>query len=255
MTETGFRVPSSSVDELKKIVQGYAHLGENVQLDALSRLLSIGKTVISPNHPFLVENSLVTSGRVKSATASCIRLGRAWEHKQVEDVKNQLREIIKASENLANLITTVRLKGGMTEDDLVSHILFAAGLPNNKNNRTGARTIIELTKEAELLELKDGKLQVAVESGEDSDSKGAKVNRPEGTVETVGVTSLSGEGNSDKQDGVIVHEVPKGHPAGPQVTINIELKIPATENPDIYENFFKAMKKHLWPSTEGKVDV
>jgi hypothetical protein len=36
-------------------------------------------------------------------------------------------------------------------------------------------------------------------------------------------------------------------PAAPVVSINIELKIPATDNPDVYDNFFKAMKKYLWP--------
>jgi hypothetical protein len=32
----------------------------------------------------------------------------------------------------------------------------------------------------------------------------------------------------------------------PRVNINIELQIPATDNKDIYDNFFAAMKKHLF---------
>lgn len=34
---------------------------------------------------------------------------------------------------------------------------------------------------------------------------------------------------------------------GPTVTINIELQLPATDKPEVYENFFAAMKKHLFP--------
>lgn len=36
-------------------------------------------------------------------------------------------------------------------------------------------------------------------------------------------------------------------PGGPVVTVNIELQIPATENADIYDKFFAAMKRHLFP--------
>jgi hypothetical protein len=33
---------------------------------------------------------------------------------------------------------------------------------------------------------------------------------------------------------------------GPAININIELQIPATENAEIYDKFFAAMKKHLF---------
>lgn len=35
-------------------------------------------------------------------------------------------------------------------------------------------------------------------------------------------------------------------PAGPNVNINIELQLPSTNDPVVYENFFKAMKQHLF---------
>lgn len=35
--------------------------------------------------------------------------------------------------------------------------------------------------------------------------------------------------------------------ATPEVVINIQLEVPATDNPDTYDRFFAAMKKHLFP--------
>ena len=40
--------------------------------------------------------------------------------------------------------------------------------------------------------------------------------------------------------------------SGPAVNINIELQIPATNDPEVYENFFAAMKKHLFDDGDGK---
>jgi hypothetical protein len=37
----------------------------------------------------------------------------------------------------------------------------------------------------------------------------------------------------------------------PEVVINIQLQIPATDNPDIYEKFFAAMQKHLYGGNQG----
>ena len=34
--------------------------------------------------------------------------------------------------------------------------------------------------------------------------------------------------------------------SGPSVNVNIELQLPSTNNPEVYDNFFKSMKKHLF---------
>jgi hypothetical protein len=36
--------------------------------------------------------------------------------------------------------------------------------------------------------------------------------------------------------------------SGPAININIQLQLQATEDPKVYDNFFAAMKKHLFPS-------
>lgn len=38
--------------------------------------------------------------------------------------------------------------------------------------------------------------------------------------------------------------------ASPEVVINIQLDVPATNDPDVYDRFFAAMRKHLFPGDE-----
>jgi len=45
--------------------------------------------------------------------------------------------------------------------------------------------------------------------------------------------------------GPVAHNVPQIGRSNPAVNINIELQVPATNDPKVYENFFAAMKKHL----------
>jgi hypothetical protein len=241
MATSKFRIPSSSVEEIRKIVRGYAHLGENVELPNLARLLSLNKTVISPNHPFLVEVGAIAGGKRKSVTPLGQRLGRAWEHDQKEEVREALWQIVGANEFLSNLITTLRLKGGMSTDEFSKHILYAASLTNTQRNRTGARTIIDLLVEAGLIIESDGHLEIAKSAPADSSEAepGAKPKvEPDKPTEP--------QANSSQP--VAEPKIPKIQvPVAPVVSINIELKIPATDNADVYDNFFKAMKKHLWP--------
>lgn len=169
------------------------------------------------------------------------RLGRAWEHDQKEEVREALRQIVGANEFISNLVTTLRLKGGMSTDDFSKHILYAASLTNTQRNRTGARTIIDLLVEAGLIIESDGHLDIAKSEPADSSEAGSAA-KPK--VEPDKPT----EPHANSIQPVAEPEIPKIQvPAAPVVSINIELKIPATDNADVYDNFFKAMKKHLWP--------
>ncbi|RJP76463.1 MAG: hypothetical protein C4522_17910 [Desulfobacteraceae bacterium] len=248
MAAAQFRIPASSVEELRKIVKGYAHLGENVELPNLARLLGLNKTVISPNHPFLTELGVISGGKKKSVTALGQRIGRAWEHDQKDEVQEVLRQLVGGNEAVSNLVTTLRLKGGMSTDEFSKHILYAAGLPNSSRNRTGARTVIDLLLEAGLITESDGNIAISkvTATGTSLQHSDAK---PDIKQE---LPTNNGSVSPTKNEMPPI--IPKVNvPAAPVVSINIELKIPATDNPDVYENFFKSMKKHLWPDgTDGK---
>ena len=244
------RLPSSSFSELKKIVQGYAHLGENVQLDELARLLGIAKTTISPNNPALTEIGLIEGGKTKRATPLGLNLGRALEHDHREDVRKCLQEVVRRSEFLSKVISTVRIKREISVDDLSAHILYASGLKMSKANKTGARTYTDLLLESGLLTETNGLVVVA--SLEQTEPR-ADLGSPADSTQAVPTAGARAQAQGTEQRDV-KHEAVRqvGLSKSPtSIAINIQLQIPATENPRVYENLFKALREHLLQPSEG----
>lgn len=241
MANEKFKVPCSSLSELKKIIVGYAHLEKNVDLTSLSKLVGIGRTTISPNNPFLAEVGLIDKGKAKTVTPLGKQLGRAIEHKRQDEIKQAWQEVVKNNEFLSNIVSTVRIRGGMNESDLASHILFVADLKKNKESNTGANAVIAILKEASLLHEDNGKLTVSIST-----------NTPTGELAEDTITS------SDTSPIIPSTATPVslGHAAAavtsvttmpivPTIAINIQLQLPETENATVYENLFKALRKHL----------
>lgn len=242
MSQDDIRLPRSSFDEVKKILKGYAHLGENISLDAAAKLLGMNKSVVSGNNPFLASIGLLEGSRVKNLTPLGAKLARAIQHARQEDTKKYLQEVVANSEFLSNLISTVRIKNGMTEDDLVSHILYVSDQNPNKRNKTGSRTIVDLLLESGLLEQKDGKIVVSsvetLDVVRNSESSAPEIYEREQPVQDK--TTLSAEQAPKQKKGVNVITTPT-----PTIAINIQLQIPATENAAVYENLFKALRENL----------
>ena len=153
-------LPASSYDQLTKIIRGYSLSRENMGLDELAKLVGIGKTRVSANHKLLIELGLITGGNKKSATPPGKNLGHAIEHNQEEDIRSAWQKAIKGNERMSSLITTVSIKGGMSADELLSHILYVLERKSNKDNRRGARTISDILVASGLLEDQDGQLGV-----------------------------------------------------------------------------------------------
>lgn len=53
-------LPSSSLNELARIVQGYSHFEDSVTLDDLAQLVGIHRTSVSGNNRFLTEVGLIS---------------------------------------------------------------------------------------------------------------------------------------------------------------------------------------------------
>ena len=248
MNQDEIKLPRSSFDEVKKILKGYAHLGENVSLDTIAKLLGMNRSVVSGNNPFLTAIGLLEGSRVKNLTPLGAKLSRAIQHNQEEDTQKYLQEVVQNSEFLSNLISTVRIKGGMADDDLVKHILYVADLNPTKGNKTGARTIVDLLKASGLVDERDGKIVVHpdVISGERrkddvslDDTLVSRENVEEKDVATPKDAENLNEDNSvSKRRTVVTTSLPT-------ITINIQLQIPATENATVYENLFKALREQL----------
>lgn len=242
------RLPSSSLAELKKIIQGYSHFGDKVQLDDLARLLGIHKNTISPNNPALTELGIIEGGNTKSTTPLGMKLGRALEHDYHEDVQKSFREIIQNSGFLSGIISTIRIKRGMTHDDLASHILYASGQKNNKNNRTGARTYVDMLIESALVVEENGSVVVATSDISTTPTPFNDTSSASEDQSTAGESEPLG-GNLLSTSPENKHDTKSSSPLT-KISINVQLQIPATENAQVYENLFKALREHLLEPSE-----
>ena len=156
-----FNLPGSSFEEVQKIIKGYSHAPESSSLGSLSKLIGLHSTIISRNNKFLTDIGIISGGMKKTATELGKRLGRALDHKQADDGRSYWKEAVQTNEKVSGLVTTVRIKGGMSEKDFSDHVLYVSGQKNNSGNRTGARCIVDVLLTAGLLHEADGKLNVA----------------------------------------------------------------------------------------------
>ncbi len=240
---TEFNLPGSSFEEVRKILKGYSHAQEQASLDQLSKLIGLHATVISRNNKFLSDIGLIAGGMKKTATELGKKLGRALDHKQDADAQGYWKEAIQTNEKVAGLVTTVRIKGGMTEAEFSSHVLYVSGQKNNAGNKTGARCVVDVLLAANFLQEENGKLVVSSappkETPADLKSAAPLPAQPAAAVPD----NENGNGNGAPLPTLPV--IPQGSNLTPQIAINIQLHLPETENAEVYEKLFKALREHL----------
>lgn len=234
-----FNLPGSSFEEVQKIIKGYSHAPENASLDSLSKLTGLHSTVISRNNKFLTDIGLITGGMKKTATELGKRLGRALDHKQAEDGRRYWKEAVQTNEKVSGLVTTVRIKGGMSEKDFSDHVLYVSGQKNNAGNRTGARCVVDVLLAGGLLQEADGKLNVAT-AAQDQEISAVATAQPLAHGHAIPFTQ-------PPVAPVATSTAPIATAIAPQIAINIQLHLPETENAEVYEKLFKALKEHLLP--------
>lgn len=242
-SKESFPLPSSPFEELSTIIQAYGRKGDNVSLAEVSRLTGVSETTISRNNGFLMAAGLVTGGGAKSATDLGKRLGLALEHDQAEDVHTCVTEMVQNVQFLIDVLSPVRMKKGNTEAELVGHILYAAGVSKDSRKSPGAHAIVQLFLKAGLLTDDNGTLRLEAVSGQPAKStpnngqeqptepaaQPAPVAQPTASVPFTSTTAATGPF---------------------AIAINIQLELPASTDPAVYENLFKALKKHLLSGNE-----
>lgn len=237
-------LPSSSRGELEKIIKGYGHVGKEVDLDTLSKLTAIGRTTISPNNPFLAHVGIIAGGKKKQITEPGKKLSRALDHNIEEQISASWRELIRGNEFLSNVVSTIRIKGGMTSDDVMGHVLFASGAKNTKANRTGAKTVTDLLLLSGLVEENNGKLRVAAPTPQATTTEDFTVSSNPETPTGAPDQGVPATPISVPQP---VVQSPQSQPGSPTIAINIQLQLPETDKPEVYEELFKALRRHLFP--------
>lgn len=239
-------LPSSSYDEMVKIIKGYSHAKGSASLDDIAKLVGMNRTAVSGNNKFLVESGLIAGGNKKSPTDLGAKLGRALDHNQAADVKACWKEMIRGNEGVAGLVTTIRIKGGMTSEDLSAHILYVSGQKNTKANRAGANALVEILKASGLVELADGKIVIAQPNVDEPTDNTESVIEPQAAV--TAAPTQQPQSQMPPQTEAAPQTQPAYQVAGqsnPQIAINIQLHLPETDNPEVYQNLFKALKENL----------
>ena len=163
MAEEGFRLPGSSYEELSRIIKAYGHTTGEVSPGDVSKYAAIPETTVSRNAAFLVSLAVLAEGkaRKKIPTDAGRRLAQALDHDMKAEVAEAWRAIVLASEFMTSVLTAIRVRGGMDLGALQSHIAYTAGQPCNKGTMTGARTVVDVLRAADVITEQDGALVAA----------------------------------------------------------------------------------------------
>jgi len=238
MAEEKFKLPGSSYEEVVKIIKGYGNLSKPASLDEVSKLTALHKTIVSRNAGFLIEIGVLDTGAKKAITEPGRTLARALEHEMPDEISKGWLDRVQATDFLTNILTSIRIRKGMTEETLTSHIAYSAGQPRKAGHMTGSRTIIDILRAAGCIKESDGKI-IAPDSteplsGPDSttyDSSEAD------NVTDQGETGLAGEKN--------VQSVAQTVLQTPDATVRINIDIKVECKPEDLEELGPKLRKML----------
>lgn len=245
--DTKFNLPGSSFAGIQKIIQGYAIAPDQTSLDGLAKLTAMDRTVISRNNKFLIDIGLITAGKKKSATELGKKLGRALEYKQDADAQSYWKEAVQTNQQVSGLVTTIRIKGGMAETEFFKHVSYVSDQKKTSGNSTGVRCVVEVLLAAGLLQEENGKLSVSVAPEQETPPDIAAT---VASATSVGAAVVNGNGSAsslaaDRPGKAVPPDFLMTTGAVPQIAINIQLQLPETENGEVYEKLFRALRENL----------
>lgn len=158
MADEGFPLPYSSYKELIKVIQGYERVGSEATLADVARMTAINETIVSANNKFLVAAGIVQGGKKKAITQIGAELARALQHDMQDEVAAKWRAVVDATDFLQKVVAAVRIRKGMDESSLESHVAYSAGQPKTPAVATGAGAVVDILKAAGLLKDEGGNL-------------------------------------------------------------------------------------------------
>lgn len=160
-----FKLPGSSFQEVSKIIQGYALLGKASSLAEVSKTIGgMDPTNISRNTGFLVSVGILEPGSKKAPTVLGVSFGQALLHNQIDEVKRFASEIVSENDFLKGIISAIRIRKGMDDSGLRSHIAYSAGAKKGATTTAGCGTVIEFLQLSGAITAEDGKFVVATEA-------------------------------------------------------------------------------------------
>lgn len=157
MADEKFKLPRSSYEEVVKIIKAYGHFQEPANLEQVSKLVGIATNNISANSAFLMQTEILDPGSKKQLTEKGRELARALEHEMPNEIREGWRKVVSECSFLTNLVSSVRIRKAMDESTLLSHIAYSAGEAKKPYVMTGARTVVDILRGAEVLQESEGK--------------------------------------------------------------------------------------------------
>src|SRR6266478_5772792 len=223
-----FPLPGSSYKELIKIIQGYGRIGTEASLADVAKLTAMNETGISANNRFLIAIGVVKTGKKKAITPIGAELATALEHNLPEEIAARWRAIIDATDFLQKVIAAVRIRKGMDESSLESHVAYSAGQPKTPGVATGARTVVDILTAAGLLKEEGGNLI-------------ATTPEPRPIPETV-EKSLSISDSMSMGDSVQVQVSPATRLGGVQLNIDVTVRCTPKDLDDLGHKLRKVLQ-------------
>lgn len=217
MSAEKFKLPSSSYEELTKIIKAYGHFSAPAELSEVSKLIGMDSTVISRNVGFLLELAILEPGKKKTVTSVGKSLAQALEHEMPDEIRSNWREIVSETEFLNKLITSIKIRNGMDEGTLQSHIAFSAGQPKKPAVMTGARTVMDILRASESIREQDGKIIIAKIEDEKESVKTKKTE-----LDSPQPARPLGFAASPQVSKVVAKQ---SYPGNPQIKININVTV------------------------------
>ena len=156
-----FKLPGSSLDEVFKVVQGYATIDKPASLADIAKATGMHHTSISKNVGFLLSMGVLEGGQSKAPTEIGQKLGLALMHNVPEELENILGDMVAEDEFLKNVLAAVRIRKGMDETSLRAHIAYSAGQSKTGSTTTGTGAVVDLLMRSGHLNSEDGKLVVS----------------------------------------------------------------------------------------------
>ena len=230
-------VPPGSIEDLEMIMAAYARSDSPSTRDDVARFSNVSADTVSRCTKFLEGVGLIEGGRNKKPTALGKSMGLAVTHSQADEVVRFWRKAIQNSSFLTDLLTYVRLQGGKESDDLANQVLYQGQISNNQYSRRGARTVVDLLVKSGFLEEQDGKLQMASDPVRETPpaqeaEERSKPNSVESATPAPTTTPVMRVAQASPQ-------------VGATIAINIELQLPETSDPVVYDNLFRSLRQHL----------
>ncbi len=166
VADAPFRLPESGFEQVSRILKAYYSAARGstdtpVTLNDLVKRTAINRTMVSSNNGFFASVGLIEGGNAKRLTPLGLKASIALDHPGSPDAQEVWREVVENSE-LERIVDAVRIRQGMDEEALLSHIVLTAGVPKTSRWMTGARTVVDLLEFAALLVDTDGLYKVAV---------------------------------------------------------------------------------------------